>query len=61
MPGADDLTVLDDHCPDRHVIVLQRALGFAQREPHEVLIAREEVIAHQARVCLTGAPGDPEL
>ena len=40
--GPDDLAVLDHDGPDRDVVVLERALRLAQREPHEVLVAREE-------------------
>ena len=44
--GADHLAVVDDHRPDRHVFVLERALRLAQREAHEVFVAWKEVGAH---------------
>jgi hypothetical protein len=40
--GADDLAAVDEHRADRHVVVLERAFGLAQGEPHEVLVASEE-------------------
>ncbi len=48
--GADHLTVPDDHRTDRDVVVVERALGLAQRQPHVVLVAGEEVSAHRAEV-----------
>ncbi len=44
--GADHLAVVDDHGADRHVVVLERPRGLAQRQAHEVLVAREEVRGH---------------
>ena len=41
--GREHLAVAHDHRADRHVVVLERALGLAQREPHVVLVAGEEV------------------
>ena len=38
----DHLAVANDHGADRHVVVLERALGLAQRQSHEVLVARED-------------------
>ena len=49
---ADDLAVVDDHGPDRNVVVLGRALGLAQGEAHEVLVTGEEVAAQRR----TGEP-----
>jgi hypothetical protein len=40
--GGDHLARMHDHAADRHVVVLQRSLGLAQRQAHEVLVAREE-------------------
>ena len=42
------LAVPHDHRADRDVVVLERALGLAQREPHVVLVAREEAV-HRLR------------
>ena len=42
------LPVAHHHGADRHVVVLERALGLAQREPHVVLVAREEAV-HRCR------------
>ena len=46
--GGDDLAVLDDHGADRDVIVVERAHRLAQREAHEVLVARKEARAHRS-------------
>ncbi len=40
---SDDLAFLHDYGADRHVIVGERAVGLAEGQPHEVLIAGEEV------------------
>ena len=37
---------MDDDGADRHVVVLERPLGLAQGEAHEVLVAREEASTH---------------
>ena len=47
--GRDRLAVAYDHCSDRHVVVLERALGLPQREAHEVFVAWEEVGARAVR------------
>jgi hypothetical protein len=47
---GDDLAAVDDDRPDRHVVVLDRALGLAEGEPHEVLITREEALGHPSIV-----------
>ena len=47
--GREDLAVAHDDRADRHVVVFQRALGLAQREAHEVLVAWEEAFAHRSR------------
>ena len=44
--GGDHLALVDDHGADRHVVVVECALGLAQGEAHEVLVAREEPRAH---------------
>src|SRR6185503_12893223 len=41
--GREHLTLPHDHGADRHVLVLERALGLAEREPHVVLVPGEEV------------------
>ena len=42
-PGADHLAVAHDDRADRDVVVLGCALGLAEGEAHEVLVAWEEV------------------
>src|SRR4051794_13655469 len=41
-PGPDDLALVHDHRADRHVVVLQRPLGLAEGQAHEVLVLGEE-------------------
>ena len=44
-PTPDHLAVVNEHRPDRHVVVLERPLRLAQGQAHEVLIEREEALA----------------
>ena len=44
--GGQHLALVGDHAADRHVLVLEGPLGLAQRQPHEVLVAREEDAGH---------------
>ena len=48
MRESGDLVVVDEHGAHRHVAVLERALRFAQREPHEVLVALDTAVVHSA-------------
>ena len=44
--------------PDRDVVVLERALGLGQREPHELLVAPGEAVGHRAKLVSSGThPG----
>ena len=45
VPGGDHLAVVDDHRADRDVVVVQRALGLAQGQAHEVVVAGNEARA----------------
>ena len=58
VPGADDLAVADHHRADRHVVVRGGLLGLSQRQPHEVLVAREEELTH---ACASVGPGGAKL
>jgi hypothetical protein len=44
--ARDHLPVADEHRADRHVVVRQRALRFADGQEHEVLVKREEALTH---------------
>src|SRR5205823_2908748 len=44
--GRYDLALVCDDAADRHVVMLGGAFGFAQRESHVVLVAREEARRH---------------
>jgi hypothetical protein len=38
VPGADDRAVADDDRTDRHVVVVERALGLGDGQAHERLV-----------------------
>ena len=52
---AGDLALAHDDRTDRHVVVIEGALGLAQREAHEVLVEGEEVLGHRPPEA-SGAP-----
>jgi hypothetical protein len=47
VPGADHLPLVHDDGADRHVVVVQRLLRLADRQAHEVLVARKESAGHR--------------
>ena len=46
---ADHLSLVHHHGADRHVVVIERVLGLADRQAHEVLVARKESGCHRER------------
>jgi hypothetical protein len=47
VPGPDDLPPVDGDRTHGHVVVLERALRLADREPHEVLVAWKKALGHR--------------
>ena len=59
VPGADDRAVADDDRADRHVVVVERALGLRDGEAHERLVVGLTRAGLHERIIAVGgsAPG----